>query len=128
MRVYMREYRANRRRPRPSLDSRPPPTHEASTQIATLYENHYRMIFRYIYSLSKNRSLTEDLTQDTFLKAFRALDKFDPSKGKVEAWLTVIVRNCFLQYNQKAEVRHHFDFDPSLILANASYSSFDRIC
>jgi len=38
----------------------------------------------------------EDLAQEVFLKVFRAIDKFDPSRAKFTTWVYTFVRNhCF---------------------------------
>jgi RNA polymerase sigma-70 factor, ECF subfamily len=42
------------------------------------------------------RREVEDLAQEVFLKVFRALDKFDPSRAKFTTWVYTFVRNhCF---------------------------------
>jgi RNA polymerase sigma-70 factor (ECF subfamily) len=39
-------------------------------------------------------SLAEDVTQETFLVAFRSIHEFDPIRGAMLPWLTYIARNC----------------------------------
>tara|TARA_R110002072_G_scaffold228234_5_gene385099 strand:- start:25831 stop:26412 length:582 start_codon:yes stop_codon:yes gene_type:complete len=42
------------------------------------------------------RREVEDLAQEVFLKVFRAIDKFDPSRAKFTTWVYTFVRNhCF---------------------------------
>ena len=42
------------------------------------------------------RREVEDLAQEVFLKVFRALDRFDPSRAKFTTWVYTFVRNhCF---------------------------------
>ncbi len=42
------------------------------------------------------RREVEDLAQEVFLKVFRALDKFDPTRAKFTTWVYTFVRNhCF---------------------------------
>ncbi len=42
------------------------------------------------------RREVEDLAQEVFLKVFRAIDKFDPSRAKFSTWVYTFVRNhCF---------------------------------
>ena len=36
----------------------------------------------------------EDIAQDVFLKAYRALRSFDPRRGRFASWLYAIARNC----------------------------------
>ena len=48
-------------------------------------------IYRYAFSLAHNRAVAEDLVQETFMRAWRALDSLrDESKAK--SWLMTTVR------------------------------------
>lgn len=51
----------------------------------------YHDIFRYAYWLSRSRQQAEDLTQETFMRAWRAFDSLQ-SQGAAKAWLFTILR------------------------------------
>jgi RNA polymerase sigma-70 factor, ECF subfamily len=53
----------------------------------------YRMLLRMV----RDPSLAEDLAQDTFVKAFRALPSFDPER-KLSSWLLKIGHNTALDH------------------------------
>lgn len=56
-----------------------------------LVNSFYDDIFRYAYWLSKSRQVAEDLSQETFLRAWRSLDSLqNPAAAK--AWLFTILR------------------------------------
>ena len=57
-----------------------------------IYDEYKTPIYNYIYHLVGNRDQAEDLTQDTFLKAYKALPKMDASL-KLSAWLYRIATN-----------------------------------
>lgn len=57
----------------------------------SLVAEFYNDIFRYAFWLSKSRQLAEDLTQETFLRAWRALDSLE-NPGAAKAWLFTILR------------------------------------
>lgn len=65
-----------------------------------LYEIYYKIVYGYLFSLSKNGAISEELTSETFLKAF---DKLSTFKGdsKVSTWLCQIAKNEYLQYLRK---------------------------
>ncbi|NDW20827.1 sigma-70 family RNA polymerase sigma factor [Alteromonas hispanica] len=48
-------------------------------------------IFRYAYWLVKDRSVAEDIVQETFLRAWRSLDALNDEKA-AKAWLITILR------------------------------------
>lgn len=56
-----------------------------------LVSAYYNDIFRYAYWLGKSRQLAEDLTQETFMRAWRAFDSLQ-SQGAAKAWLFTILR------------------------------------
>jgi len=54
-------------------------------------------VFDLIYSMVRQRELAEDLTQDTFVKAFSTLDRHDPER-KPSAWILQIANNTAIDY------------------------------
>jgi RNA polymerase sigma-70 factor (ECF subfamily) len=65
---------------------------EQSWSFERIYDEYKTPIYNYIYHLVGNREQADDLTQDTFLKAFKALPKMDASL-KLSAWLYRIATN-----------------------------------
>ncbi|MYW48836.1 RNA polymerase sigma factor [Streptomyces sp. SID161] len=68
--------------------------------FATLYNDHRPEVYRYLVNRTRNRSLAEDLTQDTFLRALRRIDTFQhrPTTAGFVGWLCVIARNIYLDH------------------------------
>lgn len=56
-------------------------------------------IFNFLYRQTADRDVAEDLTQDTFLKAWLALPATRDDL-RVGAWLYRIARNCFLDHGR----------------------------
>jgi RNA polymerase sigma-70 factor (ECF subfamily) len=56
------------------------------------FDQHYELIFRYLRRRT-NSELASDLTAETFFIALRDLDKFDPERGNIRAWLFGIASN-----------------------------------
>jgi RNA polymerase sigma-70 factor (ECF subfamily) len=63
--------------------------------IRELYELYGKEIYLYLYSMSHNSSLSEDLRQETFLKAILSLSE---THTNMRAWLYMVARNLY--YNQ----------------------------
>ena len=60
-----------------------------------IYGEYKTRIYQYVYRLMWDKEQADDLTQDVFLKAFRALPKMDASL-KLNAWLYKIATNtCY---------------------------------
>jgi RNA polymerase sigma-70 factor (ECF subfamily) len=61
---------------------------DAFNQLVLLHQN---MVFNHAYSLMNNPAAAEDVAQDSFLKAFQALNSF--RGGSFRSWLLRIVTN-----------------------------------
>jgi len=67
--------------------------HEALACLDSLYGTALR--------LTANPADAEDLVQDTYVKAFRAADQFQPGTN-LKAWLFTILHNTFLNRRRRA--------------------------
>jgi RNA polymerase sigma-70 factor (ECF subfamily) len=56
---------------------------------------HLDLVYRAALRLTHNRADAEDLVQETWLRALRHFDQFDPGSN-CRAWLLTILRNAFL--------------------------------
>ena len=63
--------------------------------FAVLVERYWERLYRWLYHLTRDRHAAEDLAQETFLKAFRRLDKFRAGTN-FGAWLFRIGHNNFV--------------------------------
>src|SRR5947199_7522691 len=58
--------------------------------------DYYPGVYRYLLYLTGRREAAEDLTQETFLQAWRRLETFD-NRGPLRPWLHRIAHREFLQ-------------------------------
>jgi RNA polymerase sigma-70 factor (ECF subfamily) len=82
---------------------RPGPASPAS--FAATAEEHLDDVYGYLVYLTRDRSLAEDLTADTFEKALRAWRRFDASRGSARTWLCQIARTTALDWFRSEERR-----------------------
>lgn len=61
-------------------------------------------VFRYLVYLTGDRAAAEDLTAETFEKAFRSWRRFDPRRGSPRTWLCKIARSVAIDWF-RAETR-----------------------
>lgn len=66
-------------------------------QFEEIYELYFKDIYRFLLSLTGNEALAEELSQETFFKALKAIDRFDGSSD-IRAWLFTIARNSYYSY------------------------------
>ena len=60
--------------------------------FGTLVERYHGRCMRYALHMIGDESVAQDLVQDAFLRAFRALDSYD-HEGRFDRWLLSIVAN-----------------------------------
>jgi RNA polymerase sigma-70 factor (ECF subfamily) len=70
------------------------------------------VMLRVARSLTRNQADAEDLVQDTLLRAYRAIDRFDGRYPR--AWLLTILRNTHINRNRKRRPELLLDPDTQL--------------
>lgn len=74
----------------------------------TVFSEYYKDIYYYLYSFSKDASLSEDLASETFLEALKSYASFR-EQSDVKTWLFSIARHCWFRYLKKKG--HEIEFD-----------------
>ena len=73
--------------------------------FASVAEAELEAVHRYLLFLTGNRVVAEDLTGETFEKAFRLWRRFDPRRGTPRVWLCGIARGTALDHFRSEERR-----------------------
>lgn len=73
-----------------------------------IYREYFQEIYLFIKSLSHDERVAEEITQEAFFKALKAIERFDGSKD-IRAWLFTIAKNTYFSYYKKA--KREVDFD-----------------
>ena len=70
------------------------------TDFSKVYDQYFRDVYKYALALSKNASMAEEITQETFFKALKSIDKFD-GRCKLYVWLCQIAKNTYISHCRK---------------------------
>jgi RNA polymerase sigma-70 factor, ECF subfamily len=73
--------------------------------FAAMAEEHLDAVYRYLLLMTRDRTTAEDLTGETFEKAFRSWRRFDPRRAAPRTWLCQIARNAALDHFRTEERR-----------------------
>lgn len=73
---------------------------ERKIKITEWYQQHGDSVFRYILLMVRDHQQAEDLTQETFIKAFRSYDSFE-RKANPKTWLFRIAHNVTIDFIRK---------------------------
>jgi RNA polymerase sigma factor (sigma-70 family) len=82
-----------------------PGLHVDRPTFSAVAESELDVVHRYLLFLTGNRTVAEDLTGETFEKAFRSWRRFDPRRGTPRAWLCRIARSIALDHFRAEERR-----------------------
>src|SRR5262245_42140117 len=80
--------------------------HHASRAVDALYRQHGPDVYRYAYAVLGNHADAEDVTQTTFLNAYRALEQ-GVQPRKPANWLLTIASNAIKQRFRQEQARPH---------------------
>jgi len=79
---------------------------------ALLVERYHRPLLAYIFKMTRDRQLTEDIGQDVFFKAYRKISSFDEKKGvRFSAWLFTIARHSCISVLRKKGLGQTLNID-----------------
>ena len=73
--------------------------------VAAAYNAHGAELYRFVLRGLRDPGTAEDVVQETFLRAWRNADKYDPALASLRVWLFAIARNTMLDHVRAAGVR-----------------------
>ena len=63
------------------------------TALGALYERHAPLLYSLAVRVVGDRQLAQEVIQDTFLRCWDQAEHYDPTRGRVLAWLIGVTRN-----------------------------------
>ena len=88
-----------------------------------IYTQYFDSVNKYVFSLCRNETLAEEITQEAFYKAMEHLDQFD-GKCKLYVWLCQIAKNTYFTYTKKQK---RYASEAEIDLAQPSELSLERV-
>ena len=100
--------------------------------LEILIKRHQQRLFSFIYSKVKNKDITEDIFQDTFIKVIRTLKKGNYNEeGKFLPWVVRISHNLIIDYfrksNRMPKFRNTDEFDIFSVLGDGVLNAEKKI-
>lgn len=81
-------------------------------QPEEMYKDNFDIVFKYLYCLTRDENTSEELTQETFYRALKNINKFK-GDSKLSTWLCQIAKNLWydeLKKRKSKEVSFEEDF------------------
>ena len=78
--------------------------------IEEIYNEYFKVVYRYLCFLTKNNDIAEELAQETFYKAILKIDTFK-GQAQISSWLCQIAKNLWYDELKKNKKIDAFDSD-----------------
>ena len=72
------------------------------TEFETIYRRYFTDVELYLRAITKDLSLAEELTEQVFFQALKALPKFR-GDCDIRTWLCAMARNCYITHLRKTK-------------------------
>ncbi|WP_299060548.1 sigma-70 family RNA polymerase sigma factor [uncultured Polaribacter sp.] len=100
--------------------------------LAVLIKRHKQRLYSFIYSKVKDRDITEDIFQDTFIKVIRTLKKGNYNEeGKFLPWVMRIAHNLVIDHFRKTNRMPTFkntdEFDIFSVIGDGNLNAEKKI-
>lgn len=67
-----------------------------------LISRYHPYVYKFLIKMTGNEDVSEDITQETFIKLIRNIDKFDIyGKAKFSTYIITLCKNCYIDYFRK---------------------------
>jgi RNA polymerase sigma-70 factor, ECF subfamily len=73
--------------------------------FSELFDRYYDVVFRYVLFRMNDRTLAEDITQETFLRALRRITSVTYQGRDIGAWFVTIARNLIFDHVKSSRYR-----------------------
>ncbi len=71
--------------------------------IDKIYEEDFEIVYKYLFCLTHNSDIAEELAQETFYRAVQKIDSFK-GKCKISVWLCQIAKNLWYDELKKKKI------------------------
>ena len=75
-----------------------------------MYQRFFKDVYLFVFSISKDRQIAEDITQETFFKALKEIKNFR-GDCSVKSWLCQIAKNLYISQMRKKSMISLEDMD-----------------
>ena len=88
----------------------------------SVYQRYFKAVFLFLRSISASEDMAEEITQETFTKALKAIDTFDGRKD-IRAWLFTIARNTYYTHCKRQKIYVEEDIENMHLVNQEAFTS-----
>ena len=87
--------------------------------IEEIYKDNFDIVYKYLFCLTHDVNISEELTQETFYRALKNINKFK-GEAKLSTWLCQVAKNLWYDELKKKYKNTSFDEKVDLLEVQAS--------
>lgn len=95
--------------------------------IEEIYNKYSKMLYKYIFCLTGNEELSEEIVQDTFVIAVKDINKFE-GKCKISTWLCSIAKNIWYQKLRKEKKATNISINEVDLIVETNENIEEKLC
>ena len=76
--------------------------------IEQIYKDYFNTVYKYLFCMTHNSDISEELTQETFVKAVNKINTYE-GKCDISVWLCQIAKNLYFDYLKKNKKTFNID-------------------
>ena len=73
------------------------------SDIEEIYRDYFKDVFLFLRGLCRNENLSEEIAQETFVKALSSIDRYN-EETDIRAWLFTIAKNTYYTYCRRKNI------------------------
>ncbi len=81
------------------------PLKEKKDQFSVLFDKHYGRLYNYTFKVLKNKEVSEELVQETFIKLWEKIGQINQEERSIASFLIVTLKNKIIDNYRKDQVR-----------------------
>lgn len=74
-------------------------------RFSILFDKHYKKLFNYSFKVVKERDLSQELVQETFIKLWEKIEQIQSNDRSIESFLIVTLKNKIIDHTRKYKTR-----------------------
>jgi RNA polymerase sigma-70 factor (ECF subfamily) len=106
--------------PPPPVVRAPVPRLDTEEGIRAAYRDHGGVLLHHAEQSLHDRGLAEEAVQETFVRAWRYADRYDPALASLRTWLFAILRNVVIDLARARSIRPSLSTEPDRLDAHGT--------
>ena len=93
--------------------------------LEIIYKEYAELVFKYLYTLCRNKDIAEELMQETFYQAVRSAHRYD-GKCKISTWLCQIAKHLWYQELERKSKKETTELNEEIVSEKIHFANNNK--